>query len=478
MGHTTNRWRARRVHGCAVMSLGMLLIAPFVSADDPGSQPDDRDRSQPLFQSYTVSIASCAAAACHGADSDLAAPWATAANVWFKRDPHVQAYTRLYDGPARRLVERLDPRAAADGSRYEQVLEERCVTCHATAALPKDQRAIGVECQSCHGPAAGWLEPHTRAPWQDLSGEARAATGFQELSDLSVRASTCLGCHVGEHEAVGEPAVRRDVDHDLIAAGHPPLHFEFATYLKRLPPHWDPANDRAHYGDLASWQAWRVGRVAHAASRLRLLADRAAAADVVWPELSEYGCYECHHSLQYPSWRQAGGSANSWVWETWFRSHLADALEATDGSAKALADVARVAEMVGQPWQKRNEIAVLADSAAEQFRSLADALAKHPEQDRNELRKAKERLITNGPDAPHWDAAWQWVAALRHAGQALDDQQLLQVCQQIEQEVLPFAPMTIDHVTGKRALSPARFEPQRLDRWRAELQRTVVESQR
>jgi len=67
MGHTTNRWRARRVHGCAVMSLGMLLIAPFVSADDPGSQPDDRDRSQPLFQSYTVSIASCAAAACAGA---------------------------------------------------------------------------------------------------------------------------------------------------------------------------------------------------------------------------------------------------------------------------------------------------------------------------------------------------------------------------------------------------------------------------
>ncbi len=35
-----------------------------------------------------------------------------------------------------------------------------------------------------------------------------------------------------------------EVDHDLIAAGHPALRFEFATYFANLPPHWDVARDK------------------------------------------------------------------------------------------------------------------------------------------------------------------------------------------------------------------------------------------
>jgi hypothetical protein len=135
-----------------------------------------------------------------------------------------------------------------------------------------------------------------------------------KLYDLGVRAATCAGCHVGA-AASGETPLR-DVNHDLIAAGHPRLNFEFATYLRQMPPHWTE-RDRSRDGHPprpAGYEAqvWLVGQAACAESALSLCAARAMLAAAAlkrsenarWPEFAEFNCFACHHDLAPDSWRR------------------------------------------------------------------------------------------------------------------------------------------------------------------------------
>ena len=83
----------------------------------------------------------------------------------------------------------------------------RCATCHTSGSrpvLPRDDgsgpratwRALGVDCESCHGPARAHVEA-----WRDL----RADEPLPRLEKLAARDATelCLRCHM-EGEVVGE----------------------------------------------------------------------------------------------------------------------------------------------------------------------------------------------------------------------------------------------------------------------------------
>ena len=77
-----------------------------------------------------------------------------------------------------------------------------------------------------------------------------------------------MTCHVGTPDA--------NVDHDMIAAGHPPLRFEFSSYLANLPPHWDVAKDRQKNSPggetLFEPLAWVTGQNISSAAAAELLA--------------------------------------------------------------------------------------------------------------------------------------------------------------------------------------------------------------
>ena len=92
-----------------------------------------------------------------------------------------------------------------------------------------------------------------------------------------------------------ESPKRRDVNHDLIAAGHPRLNFEFAAFSTNLPPHWN--TKRTKPADPA--QAWKVGQAMSAHAAADLLAYRACpkAGSAPWPEFAEYDCFACHREL-------------------------------------------------------------------------------------------------------------------------------------------------------------------------------------
>jgi hypothetical protein len=91
--------------------------------------------------------------------------------------------------------------------------------------------ADGVGCESCHGASGRWLGPHTTLGWRDRPWPEKAALGMRNTKDLASRARLCAGCHVGDGGSDDLPA--RDVNHDLIAAGHPRLNFELSAYPGR-----------------------------------------------------------------------------------------------------------------------------------------------------------------------------------------------------------------------------------------------------
>ena len=102
-----------------------------------------------------------------------------------------------------------------------------CVTCHATVF--RGDANAGVSCESCHGPASGYLEPH-----QVKGSYAKAlSTGLRDLkSKPPVIAKTCVGCHL-------------TTDKRLVGAGHPSgAEFDVGAGLKKVV-HWATAYDFA-----------------------------------------------------------------------------------------------------------------------------------------------------------------------------------------------------------------------------------------
>src|SRR5262249_28040996 len=116
---------------------------------------------------------------------------------------------------------------------------ERCLTCHvAPSSKPTAlvEQHYGVGCEACHGSAKNWLALHSAAGWKDRSAAAKKELGMTPMGDTRAVAEQCVSCHVGSGSTTGMKT--RDVNHDLIAAGHPRLNFEFTAYLDNLPRHW------------------------------------------------------------------------------------------------------------------------------------------------------------------------------------------------------------------------------------------------
>jgi hypothetical protein len=254
-----------------------------------------------------VGTPSCAARSCHGGDTprDGAAIRRDEYTVWNHTDPHARAFDVLFEDRSQRILQGLP-----EGERAPAPENPRCRMCHAESA---GGAPLGVGCESCHGPARDWLGPHAEGRgWRQR--HPGAAAGLTDLNDPAALARRCAACHVGAPPAAAGGAAS-DVNHDLIAAGHPRLRFELASDLASdlggLPSHWNAETRAAALGPFADARRWAVGQVVAAEAALALLRHRAqgaGAAEAPWPEFAEYDCYACHHDLAGPAgWRQRRG---------------------------------------------------------------------------------------------------------------------------------------------------------------------------
>jgi hypothetical protein len=319
------------VVAAAVAAWCWRAAAPGQEPDAPAKEPgkpeapakEPEKPEAPAKEPALQGVIGCTAAGCHhgNAEGNVKGSEYT---VWVNRDPHARAYQVLYDKRSRQLV------ADLYGPEAKPAWETRlCLKCHAADPdAPHAETfsaADGVGCESCHGPAEKWKSEHPCWP-KDKPLAEKLALGMRDTKDLVARAQLCVTCHVG--------TAGQDVNHDLIAAGHPRLNFEFSSYLEAYPRHWGTEGEPEASPDFHA-RAWAIGQLVSARAALQLLQERAAAAarppnaehperNSPWPEFAEYNCAACHQALA-PELRRTeasnrGRRLGALPWGSWYLS--------------------------------------------------------------------------------------------------------------------------------------------------------------
>lgn len=267
------------------MRLSLLLLVSSTLASAQAVEPPK----------YT-GPGSCASPSCHGA-VQIKTETSVQQNeyaIWVVKDKHARAFANLSNDVAKRMGRLMGLKDTPDK-------EQRCLVCHALA-VPDEQRARtfdstdGVSCESCHGPASNWLGPHTTKGW---THQQSIDAGMKDLRDPANRTDNCLQCHLGTKE--------RNVDHELIAAGHPDLYFELASFSAAMPKHWKEMGEKPNqppdpYFDV---RALATGQAVQLRDQLQRVVRNAQGP--IWPEYGDLDCFACHHSLV--------NAENSWIQE-------------------------------------------------------------------------------------------------------------------------------------------------------------------
>lgn len=247
----------------------------------------------------------CAASSCHGSVTPESTTriFQNEYSIWVTQDRHAKAYSVLFNEVSKNMWEILnkDPEwvSRENPSQARAPYDsKKCLDCHALY-VPQELQAQsfgkddGVSCESCHGPASGWLGPHTVRDWPH---QKSVQLGMYDTRNLIKRSEICLECHLG--------IARKYVDHEMLAAGHPDLTFELSYFTFYMPQHWKtPEQDHV-------WRrvkTWGVGQAVQLRESLYRLARRAEGPN--WPEYAELDCFACHHSLTMAkdSWRLTYG---------------------------------------------------------------------------------------------------------------------------------------------------------------------------
>jgi len=274
---------------------GLLLAAPAAAADPwPSLDPDPRK---------TLGTLSCASATCHAHSEPRHGSIGRQEYLhYLGTDPHAQAARRMNEPRFQEVLSRLKPEAPT------KEVAERCASCHDPLGLASNATHVplgrGIGCESCHGAARDWLPVHFE---QGISRDRLRELGLIDTKQVLVRARVCASCHVG-----GDG---RDVNHDLLAAGHPPLRFEVASHQSLIErKHWNDVPRRTAEPNY-DVQLWAAGRIASADAALTLLASRSRQANPTapWPEFAESDCRACHQPLR----PQTNGSRRVLPWQSW-----------------------------------------------------------------------------------------------------------------------------------------------------------------
>jgi hypothetical protein len=304
---------------------------------------------------------SCSSSSCHGGvqprsdTSVLQNEYST----WAVQDKHTRALAVLGNDVAQRMgrIMKLQPEKSP-----------RCLACHSLDIDPSLKastfdRNDGVSCENCHGASSNWLGPHTTRGW---SYERSVSLGLYDTRDLIKRSEKCLSCHLGDPD--------KYVDHEMIAAGHPDLYFEQASFEAVMPRHWKDGKDKDPTIEVRTMV---VGQAVQLRENMRRIARDATR---FWPEYSELDCFACHHSLNAAkdSWRQERGypgrRAGNPPWNPSRYAVFQLVIEELDrSSAQQLdAEVNKVVALVSDVTADRNQIARAASGTAD----VADGLAR------------------------------------------------------------------------------------------------------
>lgn len=283
---------SNRTIAIGVCGLALLATLTFALLFHPaGAFATSQEPSRGTF----TGVASCGGSTCHGRSvADGAVVRQDEILIW--QDPasaagaHSRAWRVLQEPRSREIARRL--------GIGEATTAPMCLGCHATpigldsnaGRAPTGARfqiADGVGCESCHGPASGWLASHYAVGGTHAANVAR---GLIPLETPQARAGVCLDCHYGSADD------GQFVTHRIMAAGHPRISFEMDLF-STLQAHHDEDEDYfARKGRTANVQMWAVGQAMALDRSLALFASRRGA-DGIYPEFYFLDCHSCHRQI-------------------------------------------------------------------------------------------------------------------------------------------------------------------------------------
>jgi hypothetical protein len=217
--------RTAAVAGAAVLiSLGSLLAARALTAPvtavppapAPAQEPDivlREARELPRDAAY-LGPANCES--CHepnGRHGDEFTWYNTQDGVPGTNRLHKNALNQLADSQYERqsaaFARAFDP-AVSDWVDFVYQPSGPCARCHATVV--NGYADYGVSCESCHGPAQSYLEPHK----EEGNRPAAIAAGLWDIyGKPEVWGAVCMNCHVLSNQALIDAGHPSGVDFDL-----------------------------------------------------------------------------------------------------------------------------------------------------------------------------------------------------------------------------------------------------------------------
>lgn len=378
----------------SLVALSVAIVAPQTLAQE--NQPAGRGQ----IGMYS-GPGSCAASNCHGsvAPKTVTRVWQNEYSIWAAQDKHARAYAMLSNPVSMRMARILKLETSPNQTG-------KCLACHTLDVAPNlraqsFQMDEGVSCENCHGPAVGWLGPHTA---RGSTTDQLVKLGMYDNRDLVARAEKCMTCHVGT------PGKR--VDHEMIAAGHPDLTFELDTFSAVMPRHWKfPDNQNAWEGV----QEWAIGQGVQLRETLNRL-SRSASSETSWPEFAELECFACHHSLTQPqdSWRQAAGYAGrkpgapAWNASRYIVFRVLVAQISPDTASQLDSDLNEVSSLVGS-WGDREKIAAAAKNASARANEIVQQL-RHQQYDHNLTARIMQAIAGDGAIAQNGERSAEQAA--------------------------------------------------------------------
>lgn len=415
----------KRVRGPVLLAAAVFSAWLAWSRSPAVGQPEPLPAPRPGGGPQYVGVASCASMACHhfnGPQGEARSEYST----WSNFDKHAQAYAALENERSQRIVRNLY------GAKAKATETDLCLKCHATyeTKMVKGDRFYlgdGVGCESCHGPAGNYLETHYLAGFKELSSEEKERRGLWNTKDLSNRTKLCASCHVGD--------AKREVNHDLIAAGHPRLNFEMGGYHGIYAKHWPHAADVGRYSDFEA-RLWLVGQLTTARASIDLLRDRALQSQKdakPWPEFAEYACYACHKDVKVDSPTQRSGyytqrHPGSFPFGTWYLSmtpELPKLRKWVGGDpAKLTGKLKTLVELMEQPGPDAVKVAKEAGEVSDVLGGLLRQASARQPLDDGQLRAYFKRFVSDGARGANtmtWDKSAQLYLSLAALHQALFD---------------------------------------------------------
>ena len=425
------------------------------------------------FEMQTQSIRGCMTTACHGSNVPDAKTWQRAGKIWLDQDPHAQAYSSLLTNASSKIVSRLVKKELEPSSQaYRDILKVKCVSCHASENAPETQHILGADCQVCHGSADAWGSQHYSSEWRALGKSRFDDTKMFNVESLVGRAQVCSSCHIGELNRSN--GFDREVDHRLMAAGHPPMHFDFESFSRFYPVHWDTTDEPIGPGSTIGFERWRIGKITSAITRLKLLAaraDRATSQSATmhdWPELTEYSCSSCHHALVKPSWRLSGSVKSIADWDDWNVSQLDSAIR--DQSVVELkAQIASLKSQIERVAPEPKSVAINAESLRRWLELELKHVSSTGEKSIEIMLPKLQSQVDTFPKFRNWESAAQWYIATQVLSEGLGMKCSVEPVRLLINDPFTDEKKVWKPVASKEINGPSGFQPDMLGNYNNEL---------